>query len=834
MKKILYHTLSLLFASFFFASCEKENFQVTFEHGEGVTLRLRLSNNDLQSRAEGDRNDNEYNENAIKKVDLYLYKIDSDGKASGQALKKVSKTFETINKVELVTSLSNTEKENLFGNGTTCRAYALVNYTGTAPLANTNDSKIAALKALEITADFTTTQTSFVMDGESNVTYTEANREVTGTINVSRAASKISLFITSVEKTVTDAAGNIWEPDYGKMAITFHNGVNKATVDVGYTATTPARPNNTLAVGDNIYESSGIRDITATCTNPDNTTDLTWELTTSHAPFYSYSYDWANAANDDKNPIITIMVPWRKISEKDSNGNIVIIPETDRETKTTWQTCYYQIPVNAESKNGSLADCFERNMYYQIKLHVGILGDFNPATATTIPASYYTVDWKNQDVNVDIKNYKYLVVDKNDVTVYNENEIRIGYASSDPIQAEICYIRRPNYSEAKVDTTRFYGSLSSQSGTTSVSQETNSMLRACTVSVEGNEIVLNHDLVNKSSDDDVNYDYVPYYILIKVTMTVQVNGIDRTFTEWIRYEQYPAIYVKAHLNSDYDVNANRYNNSWVSTDNDNNGYVFVNGYQGSSKEGDSWPNAYVRNTYQQFLGTANGMSSNAGNKNPNMYVINVSALPKGSSYIIGDPRVKSLDGDLRDQKFTGGAQNNKSIWITANALNSTTQRKLTSPYPTDASKITSGSNVEDYTTGYMIAPKIRVASSYSVLTTNFVTDKEIARRRCASYQEDGYPAGRWRLPTYAEGEFMVKLSSEGKIPILFSKDSYYWCAHGYFDPADGTNDDGNVKYYNSSTRDVGASVRCVYDEWYWGSDPIADKTTFTWGDAPRN
>ena len=822
MKNIFYHTIGILFACLWFTSCEQEIIYENTELGEGVTLSLRLSSNNLQSRAEA--GDNTYNENAITKVDLYLY---PEG-GSGQAKRKITANFSSTSTANLTASLSSTEKEALFGSGTgaekKCHAYALVNYNGTAPAANTEASTIAALKALEITPNSplvegkstfaTCPQTSFVMDGESdNITYNGTN-QVTGTILVDRAASKISLFVTGIDKTVIDDAGNTWIPNYEDMDITFYNGVNKSKVDGGYLN---SRPVNTLAA-DNIYETSGIRNINIDATVTE-TTETVYKLDTTHDPFYSYSYDWQNAS-DDKKPTITLMVPWKKVG-----------------TDTDWKPCYYQIPVNIESKNGSLADCFERNMYYKINLHVGILGEFDPNNPTVIPASYYTVEWANQDVDVDIKNYKYLVVDKNDVTVYNENEIRIGYASSDPIQAEICYIRRPNYSEAKVDTTRFYGSLSSQSGTTSVSQATNSMLRACTVSVEGNEIVLNHDLVNKSSDDDVNYDYVPYYILIKVTMTVQVNGIDRTFTEWIRYEQYPAIYVKAHLNSDYDVNAQRNYNSndgWVSTDNDNNGYVFVNGYQGSSKEGESWPNAYVKNTYQQFLGTANGMSSNAGNKNPNMYVINVSALPKGSSYIIGDPRVKSLDGDLRDQKFTGGSQNGKSIWITANAFNSTTQRKLTSPYPTDASKITSGSNVEDYTTGYMIAPKIRVASSYSVLTTAFVTDKEIARRRCASYQEDGYPAGRWRLPTYAEGEFMVKLSSEGKIPILFSKDSYYWCAHGYFDPADGNDNNGNVRYYNSSTRDGGASVRCVYDEWYWGSDPIADKTRFTWGDAPRN
>ena len=27
------------------------------------------------------------------------------------------------------------------------------------------------------------------------------------------------------------------------------------------------------------------------------------------------------------------------------------------------------------------------------------------------------------------------------------------------------------------------------------------------------------------------------------------------------------------------------------------------------------------------------------------------------------------------------------------------------------------------------------------------------------------------------------------------------------------------------------SVRCVYDDWFWGSEPAVSKTTFTWGDV---
>ena len=41
-----------------------------------------------------------------------------------------------------------------------------------------------------------------------------------------------------------------------------------------------------------------------------------------------------------------------------------------------------------------------------------------------------------------------------------------------------------------------------------------------------------------------------------------------------------------------------------------------------------------------------------------------------------------------------------------------------------------------------------------------------AEKRCAAYQEDGYPAGRWRVPTKAEVKYIIQLSGWGVIPVL--------------------------------------------------------------------
>ena len=623
MKRLQY-ILNLLLAGLLMTACSKELVNTTFE--KEVTLKLRFASDNLQSRAEGDVTDPEY---AFYTIDLFLYQNNTNQETVSPIVTVPRVDYETINgdtdnnhEVEVSVPLSDAEMKSLFGNdystatnNLTCYAYAIVNGPD---IPSNNDKKIANLKQIAIEATFTDPQTQFVMDGGNTITYSPTNKVVTGNIPVIRAASKISLFVTGIDKTVKDDAGNIWIPyqetkvetgvPYFPIEVALNKGVKKANVNVG-----EGRPNNphTYAndkIVDVVFFNTENRDMDNTFVEGEDK----YTLTTTHDPFYTYSSDWGRDTNPDYEPSITLMVPW--VKKFNNEGKEI--------ENASYQMCYYQVPINAIKAEGKEADCFERNTYYRIDLHVGILGDFDPNNPVKLTASYYAVEWEPQPVDVNIKNYKYLVVDKNDVTVYNENEVRIGYASSDAINAEITYIRRPDYSDEKVDTTRFHGTLASTSGLSTVPQGTNSLLRQCAVTIENNEIVLKHDIVNQSTISGTNYDYVPYYIWIKVTMTVTVNGENKTFTEWIRYEQYPAMYIKANLNSDYD------NDKSI---NGNKGFVWVNG---------------VRDAY----GTVGGMSGLARNANPNMYIITTTSLDKSSEYILGDPRTTQID-NLNNYKW---------------------------------------------------------------------------------------------------------------------------------------------------------------------------------------
>lgn len=124
-------------------------------------------------------------------------------------------------------------------------------------------------------------------------------------------------------------------------------------------------------------------------------------------------------------------------------------------------------------------------------------------------------------------------------------------------------------------------------------------------------------------------------------------------------------------------------------------------------------------------------------------------------------------------------------------------------------------------TRQMIAPQFMMASSYGVC--NNAMGYSDAEKRCATYQEDGYPAGRWRVPTQAEVKYIIQLSGWGVIPVLFNNGSNYWSAHTVVQ-----NDNG---VFSTSTS-TSAFVRCVYDTWYWGKERV-DEDTFTYGDKQR-
>lgn len=457
-------------------------------------------------------------------------------------------------------------------------------------------------------------------------------------------------------------------------------------------------------------------------------------------PFYSYTTRWEANAEDEV--YLKLSIPW-KVTTADAEA---------------YQTYYYLIPVNMDGKS------LVRNSFYKITLDVKALG--GQSEPITVEPSYVVLDWSTGEVNVDLSRPKYLVVDENSVIMNNINSYSVGYQSSDAISVVITKIEHPNLMTG--NTTTAYNNTTGTASTNDF-----------TVSKNDDVVTLTHELDNDRTDGE--YDYFPY------TVTVVVKNTVTGFSETIVFKQYPAIYVDVDKNTDYDDNTatgeENIGDWWdpvyrPKDVNDNKGYTFVNNREGS-------------------FGSNNGLVG--GNKNPSMYIINISALDS-DEYIIGDPRSTSIDN-------LSGSTTARAIYPNTNS------RNLTYYYPTAPAS------------DKIIAPKFRIASSYGVTSS---IDYEAAQKRCAFYQEDGYPAGRWRMPTPAEIKYMIQFANEGKIDVLLSPDTYYWSGYK------------NTAYsYDSRSKDIedktsgNAYVRCVYDEWYWGSEKACDIKTFTWGDAPR-
>ena len=481
-----------------------------------------------------------------------------------------------------------------------------------------------------------------------------------------------------------------------------------------------------------------------------------------------YSYPTHWGAGPSGEAYLLLVVPWQEVETND-DGSI----KTDNgvaipKQGTKPQSCYYEIPIGKLSDGNVISEHIERNRHYQISINIGTLGSFVEEEPVILEPSYMVVDWTNGDIEAQIKGQQYLVVDETNVEIFNQNVYDIAYASSHLVSAVITKITKPNYSQETESTDIIYNQTTGASKVTPGSNISGNK-ESFTISIVGGKVRLSHVLNNNNTSD--GYDYVPYDITVVVTNEA---GMSQTIT----YKQYPAMYVKADKNPGGNIVRDD------ETDNDDKGHVFV--YNNQLNDGDNWQ--VVRSCLD------------GGNNNPNMYVITTTAMDASSSFILGDAR--------SDTSVTG-----QSLGL-GNTYN---EKRLLYYYP-------SRTDNDNY-----VAPSFRIASSYGKCGSGISYDD--AKKRCAAYQEYGYPAGRWRVPTTAEMKYIAMLSSKGYIPHLFTSGSKYWTATEYIT----YNNNGNITEHNATTGYGNSApyVRCVYDEWYWGSEQLNNMTTFTWGDQQK-
>lgn len=810
----------------------------------GGDIEITVRSSSLKTRMAGD---DTYNENKIDNL-LFLFN-DMDDTEDSVA---VVKNFVGLKKTSTHTinlTLSRSERAKLFPNGATqCKMYVLVNYEGD----HTALTSVAKAKGVEISSEFEKNKTlpHFVMDGSGQVVLTDpTNYRGSGTVEVTRLASRFNLNVTvrDADKNdiefVTDVNGNKWRPDKENIIVCINDGVNK--IPVG------ANP-KTLELPETAYFK----------TTPSVSTQTKLQINTatgiaSHSlPIYTYMNVW-DTMDPKHMTYFIIQLPWKKDGEQ------------------SYRYCYYQVPA-------STSGLVDRNTAYTINLNIGMLGSFEEAEPFEIKDLKYSVmPWNTVEMGVEMNKVDYLVVNSPVLSVYNAETMSIPFYSTEECEVvsiemsypvfnmtgmagrsagQPAYIVADNttapsvFGEGKIveykivkDTTPGAVNL--------YNLEIKHKLKDCNASVNGTAISYNSggstttgfkpdEIYNDSQDNPKVYqvnnlthkENQPSYSIITFKVTIKhKNGTGvGDFEKTLTFYQYPEMYITSEWNNNYGtfsttaqqltaVNTGSqwrpnyvYQLPWVSTvvtDANEFGYVFVNScfdyeneyFQCKGKEEEAIkPTLFGSRNYNAFPANT---STTGNNQNPNIYTIHTTKLDNNSKFVLGDSR-KNNYGTLT---LASG-----QYWATAPAL-----------YPEGGADRTLSYYYESDDNANMISPAFKIASSYGKTTTVSLDD---AKRRCASYQEMGYPAGRWRVPTTAEVAYIISLSAKGLIPQLFANDSRYWTATQSVIPR--SNPTSYPDGYESSTSTTNTYVRCVYDEWFWGTEKC-DKATFTWGDKPK-
>ena len=821
MKKIIY--IACAAAALAAVSCAKnaEFDSVKGDLSQGLTIRFTTG--DLATRATVEGVDNE---NLIKKIDYFIfpYNVDDNGKMVG--------TTEYVYKGTVVPEddgLAGTYEEtfapgvlnDIFPNGATkAMVFAVANfvdkYGAAVESPNTTIPETVItwedLHALEVgetffkdggpgfelrwprvmqpspyevttegedgtsTTESVTDNLFFVMTGEEEIELvTTGSYAVDAEIPLKRLASKVTVDFTYENVVEEKQSGNIYwvpQPSGEETRVYLSNAIEHTTLGGPLTRDLVA-------------------DSWATCTKPQPGGDGSRDIFEYSYDFMAdiaevdgvktahyYTYPISMEEGDDNQPYLKLVLPWygyKWVGEGTA-------PETVDPTSSSWQMykqkeVYYKIVLPRETIS-------DPNYIYEFHVNVNIIG--SDREIKIIGEEYVVKDWLTKDpVSSNVATGRYISLDipKDEYNMYVD-EIDITFVSSGTVLAIVDDIYQWNYSGSTPTKDHFM-----QNDEVTASQAllnrkgfTAAQIRNwVTIPENTSYLKINHAMVNDINVDPVSrFDAAPY--VYEITLHLEAAGDDTSFDRHITITQYPAMYIEAETNSAYPDN--------------NYGYVYVNAQQNTSST--------------NYWYHVSGLSGN--NANPNMFII-TSTILSDPNMILADPRTTTVMNG-----YNGGNNN----WSpNDNSMYETGNRRLMYYYPTDNSDASK----------QKVSPKFRIASSYG---KTYPVSRENAWQRCASYQEDGYPAGRWRIPTSAEVTYVVNLSANGFMDVLFgnprtqNENTNYWTASGYITvnnytetvtPHDG-NTTGNVY------------VRCVYDDWYW-ADKAPDKTDSIWGDKLR-
>ena len=672
--------------------------------------------------------------------------------------------------------------KEIFPTGSLCDVFVIANLPDDLTFeAKTAETTMQALGELILNmkeGEYDVIGKPFIMTGSGKVQKGK-NSNATATIALERVASKVTMTV-KVPKSIEVPKG---EGTVKMLPILMDNEGNEPL-------NTSFRYGTTMSYLSGAYPEDPANFIWTDkipYTMVDALSKESYYTLTCDIPFYTYARAWEKGSGTAA--YVTFEMPWGEDSDDDGEPD-------------TYKTYYYQLLVNGKGRN------FEPNAWYDMIVTVGVLGSEVEALPKELEElSYFVLNWTTEtsngeygsgdrQENVEIEKFNYLEVPQTYIEMDNVNEVSIRYNASHKIGVK--FDTKGGKSVEGLPGTTDFSKLyiENGSGTPDDKELTDLTLNAFT---DNNKGLLTFKYTLGTGI------YSPAYVFITIWLDVDGDGVhdsDEILEQDVKIAIYPAIYIVGDNSALYSVFVNgNYRQEASKQD-----YLTINGKQ---------------------VGKAVGTDGN----NPSTYmnVISISAFNalnytfvytnnQKKEYIIGDPRERSSNKlGISDENSTT-PNKNASGWIKATDVNGTV-RNLQYYYPT---------SIESY---QVIAPKFRIASKLGGYSE---CHPDGAALRCASYQEHGFPAGRWRLPTTAEILFIVELQKQSKIKALF------YGGNTYFSATDRVKVNDNNSYELTEGRgSSNGSVRCVYDEWYWGSEREAIKNSryddsggyeFTWGD----
>jgi hypothetical protein len=828
--------------------------------GKQGTLTLQLSSGSLTAVTR----DGVDHESYIDDVDLFFYPGGSESEAAAFAIRNISVGS---NSKSYTANLTASQLNAIFPDGaTTCTIYAVANVSKSF----SDEATMASLKATALAtafngSDFDAETWNIPMDGLGSVELNKTSMTVSGSVSLQRAISKITLNIDVATEISSD--GKTYEPvqtDNSIYAYLYNgamagrlNGFNSDDVH-SYTDS-----------GDNSYSQVYTKvDKSATTRSDETTTYISY----THVPFYSYPNEWSLDASDNET-IIRLSVPWRVTGTTGEYQTYYYQLPINDLGRTLDRNKSYTINLTVGVLGST--SVAEPKKINTATYEVADWSDGNTNLDATLSSTDYLVVEDNNFtiINTSDLTFSYSsCIDLNSVALVSVEYESTRFNTSKSSPYTKVYLYKSDYD----DTTKSYSEVQPSSSNYYSDNDKKVQENYSDVMEELKNITVT-DLPDKVDGVFIGTGNVNFYANVEdiaaklfrpVTYTVAlmgsgvVNGVDHLSLHTIVHiTQYPARYIElsrggnvfvngyfARLSPDagcttdsegwpsgsienVDGNYRSYSFIYGDWDSDNSRYSSTSNVAYKLDYGSGNYDYYTKRSginasYEYVRGKFDSSEKvtceniidvfvTAFSSSDNYFSVKVNSSDKRYDYVIGTPlKMGSFTAD-ETHGTKSYSYSSKELYDYYVSGDSTTTKPIkyyrnVRTWGDNAAKIMIGGDTEEYDN--IIAPSFKIQSSFGAAT--MAVHYSVAQKRCATYQEAGYPAGRWRLPTLAEIQYVIYLQNQSVIENMFSQNSQgYWTSSG-----------GQIKVstnqytpnYNGSTN---CFVRCVYDTWYWGEKP---------------